>query len=174
MLSISPKGTITVLQLENDEVLDESLDIMFWALNHNDPDHWLNPSWLQNAKLLIQRNDEDFKYYLDHYKYADRYPAYTEFYYRQQAELFLTDLESLLNQHPFLCGNHFSVAAAAILSFIRQFAAVDLTSFNTSPYPEVRRRLKSFLSSTIFGLVMTQHQPWKPNDRLLLFGATQE
>ena len=87
MLSISPKGTITVLQLENDEVLDESLDIMFWALNHNDPDHWLNPSWLQNAKLLIQRNDEDFKYYLDHYKYADTCPAYTEFYYRQQAEL---------------------------------------------------------------------------------------
>lgn len=84
MLLISPKGTVPVLQLENGKVLDESLAIMLWALQQNDPEHWLKVSCLANAKALIRRNDEQFKYYLDRYKYADRYPAYSELYYRQQ------------------------------------------------------------------------------------------
>ena len=83
MLVVSPKGTVPVLQLENGTVLDQSLDIMFGALRQNDSEHWLENSWLHNAEQLIRHNDEEFKYYLDLCKYADRYPAYTELYYRQ-------------------------------------------------------------------------------------------
>ena len=161
MLLISPKATVPVLQLEDGRVLDESLDIMLWALQQNDPEHWLKVASLANAKALIQRNDEQFKYYLDRYKYADRYPAYSELYYRQQAELFLTDLEGLLTQSAYLCGEHFSLADAAILPFIRQFCAVDPAWFKDSPYPALRRWLNHFLASSLFERVMEKYPYWQ-------------
>ncbi|WP_340123495.1 glutathione S-transferase [Methylobacter svalbardensis] len=171
MLTVSPKGTVPVLQLENGEVIDESLDIMFWALRQNDAEHWLNSAWLQNAVQLIRRNDEEFKYHLDRYKYADRYPAYSELYYRQQGELFLTDLERRLNQSQFLCSDYFALADATILPFIRQFAAVDSEWFESSPYPAVKQWLNSFLTSKLFGVAMTKYQFWKPYDPVLFFGS---
>ena len=161
MLLISPKATVPVLQLENGKVLDESLDIMLWALQQNDPEHWLKVASLANAQALIRRNDEQFKYYLDRYKYADRYPAYSELYYRQQAELFLTDLEGLLTQSVFLCGEHFSLADAAILPFIRQFCAVDPAWFKASPYPALRQWLNHFLASPLFEQVMIKYPCWQ-------------
>ncbi len=161
MLLISPKGTVPVLQLENGKVLDESLVIMLWALQQNDPEHWLKAAGLDHAKALIRRNDEPFKYYLDRYKYADRYPAYSELYYRQQAELFLADLESLLTQSAYLCGEHFSLADAAILPFIRQFCAVDPAWFKASPYPALRQWLNHFLASSLFKQVMTKYPYWQ-------------
>jgi glutathione S-transferase len=171
LLVVSPKGTVPVLQLENGTVIDQSLDIMFWALHQNDSEHWLKSSWLHNAEQLIRQNDEEFKYYLDRYKYADHYPAHTELYYRQQGELFLTVLETLLNHNQFLCGNHFALADAAIVPFIRQFAAVDSEWFESSPYPAVKRWLNNFLTSKLFEVVMTKYQPWKPYDQPLIFGA---
>ena len=161
MLLVSPKATVPVLQLENGRVLDESLDIMLWALQHNDPEHWLKVSCLANAKALIRGNDEPFKYYLDRYKYADRYPAYSELYYRQQGELFLADLESLLTQRTYLSGDQFSLADAAILPFIRQFCAVEPAWFKDSPYPALRQWLNDFLASSLFEQVMTKYPYWQ-------------
>ena len=161
MLLISPKATVPVLQLEDGKVLDESLDIMLWALQQNDPEHWLRAASLDHAQALIRGNDESFKYYLDRYKYADRYPAYSELYYRQQGELFLADLESLLTQSVFLCGEQFSVADAAILPFIRQFCAVDPAWFKVSPYPALRQWLSHFLASSLFERVMTKYPYWQ-------------
>jgi len=162
MLLISPKATVPVLQLENSRVLDESLDIMLWALQQNDPEHWLKAASLDHAKALIRGNDEPFKYFLDRYKYADRYPAYSELYYRQQGELFLADLESLLTQSAYLCGEYFSLADAAILPFIRQFCAVDPTWFKGAPYPALRQWLNHFLASSLFERVMTKYPCWQP------------
>ncbi len=161
MLLISPKATVPVLQLESGRVLDESLDIMLWALQQNDPEHWLNAAGLGHAKALIQRNDEQFKYYLDRYKYADRYPAYSELYYRQQGELFLAELEDLLTQRAYLCGEYFSLADAALLPFIRQFCAVDPIWFKSSPYPLIRQWLNNFLASSLFEQVMTKYPCWQ-------------
>ncbi|MCX7083223.1 MAG: glutathione S-transferase [Methylococcales bacterium] len=163
MLLISPKGTVPVLQLENGRMLDESLDIMFWALQQNDEEHWLKAASLDHAQALIRGNDEQFKYYLDRYKYADRYPAYSELYYRQQAELFLADLESLLTQSAYLCGEHLSLADAAILPFIRQFCAVDSAWFKVAPYPALRQWLNHFLVSSLFEQVMTKYPCWQAN-----------
>ena len=170
LLLASPKGTVPVLLLVNSEVIDESQDIMFWALRQHDPEHWLEKHWLNQAKQLIQWNDGEFKYYLDRYKYADRYPERSGLEYREQGKLFLTELERRLNQHLYLCGDHFSLADAAILPFIRQFAAVDAAWFETSPYPALKQWLNQFQSSNLFETVMTKYLPWKPDDPVLFFG----
>lgn len=170
MLLASPKGTVPVLRLENGDVIDESLDIMFWALQQHDPEHWLANDGLAQARQLIKWNDGEFKYYLDRYKYADRYPALSELEYRQQGELFLVELERQLNQHPYLCGDHFALADAAILPFIRQFAAIDSAWFGVSAYPALRQWLHQFLASRLFDKVMTNYLIWKPNDPASFFG----
>ena len=168
MLKASPKGTVPVLQLGNSEVIDESLDIMLWALQQNDPGQWL-ATGTQDARELIEWNDGKFKYDLDRYKYADRYPEYPADYYRQQGELFLAELEARLNQNAFLCGNHFALADAAILPFIRQYAAVDPAWFAQAPYPKLQQWLDDFLVSKLFASVMTKYQSWRPGNPQILF-----
>lgn len=159
LLAISPKGTVPVLQLQNGKVIDESLDIMHWALAQNDPDHWLFGA--EDTKKLIQWNDGDFKYYLDRYKYADRYPEFSESYYRRQAEFFVANLEKKLAQHEYLAGSHFSLADAAILPFIRQFAAVDRQWFISSDYQYVNQWLNALLTSDLFNSVMIKYPVWQ-------------
>jgi len=170
LLLASPKGTVPVLQLQNSVVIDESLDIMLWALQQHDPEHWLENGEIQQAKELILWNDGEFKYHLDRYKYSDRYPERSELEYRQQGELFLAELERRLNQQSFLCGNHFALADAAILPFIRQFAAVDSVWFEESPYPARQQWLNRFLSSHLFDKVMTKYLIWKPDGQAQFFG----
>lgn len=173
LLLASPKETVPVLQLSDGELIDESLDIMFWALQQHDPEHWQEQDGLKQAEQLIQWNDGEFKYYLDRYKYADRYPERSGLEYREQGELFLTELECRLNHNQYLCGDHFSLADAAILPFIRQFANVDAAWFETSPYPALKQWLNQFQSSRLFNTVMTKYLPWKPDDPVLFFGQGQ-
>jgi glutathione S-transferase len=170
LLLVSPKGTVPVLVLDNGQVLDESLDIMSWALQQNDSEHWLKTAWLIDARTLIQWNDGDFKYYLDRYKYADRYPDFSALEYRRQAERFLAELEQHLHQNAYLCGNHFSLADAAILPFIRQFAAVDSVWFESAPYPFIQQWLNEFVAGNRFIAAMTKYEPWKPDDSPIKFG----
>ena len=158
MLSISPKGTVPILQLPNGEVIEESLDIMYWTLTKHDPDHWLDMG--EDAERLIQWNDGDFKYYLDRYKYADRYPEFPESYYRSQGEIFLAELESKLSQNSYLGGSHFSLLDTAIFPFIRQFAAVDSNWFESSEYRHLKNWLSRLLVSDLFNLVMIKSPVW--------------
>jgi glutathione S-transferase len=158
MLAISPKGTVPVLQLPDGKVIDESLDIMHWALAQHDPEHWLDA--VQDVETLIQWNDGDFKFYLDRYKYADRYPEFAASYYRSQGEQFLAELESKLSQNPYLGSSHFSIADAAIFPFIRQFAAVDDQWFLSSEYRHLINWLNRLVISDLFGLVMVKYPIW--------------
>lgn len=169
MLAASSKGTVPVLILENAQVIDESLDIMQWALTISDPQQWLSAQ--SQAQTLIARNDGEFKYYLDRYKYADRYPEQSAEHYRTQGELFLAELEQLLQQNTFLFGPHFGLADAAIAPFIRQFAAVDNNWFLSSPYAALRAWLQGFLDSVLFNGIMQQYQPWEPGTAALIFGG---
>jgi len=152
MLAISPKGTVPVLQLPDGRVLEESLDIMYWALAQHDPEHWL--AFDTEAETLIEWNDGDFKYSLDRYKYADRYPEFSQAYYRQQTEPFLIELESRLQHSPYLCGDYFSLADAAIFPFIRQFSNVDVDWFKSSPYRALNNWLDAALTTELFKSVM--------------------
>ena len=114
LLQISPKGTVPVLQLPDGTVLEQSLDIMQWALMQNDPQGWLNAG-RDAVQHLIAINDGDFKKALDRYKYPERYPEHSPAFYREQGEQFLQVLETALQQHRFLVSDTASMADVATL-----------------------------------------------------------
>ena len=163
MLAVSPKGTVPVLVLSSGKVLEQSLDIMDWALAQSDVDEWI----VQNQEVqkltadLIATNDGAFKQALDKYKYAIRFPENPPDVYRAQGEAFLQRLESLLQQNAYLCRNAVSKADAAIFPFVRQFSMVDETWFETANYPALKTWLNGFLNSQLFIDVMQKHPVWK-------------
>jgi len=165
LLQASPKATVPVLILPNGTVLDESRDIMHWALNQHDPNRWLK--YPNNA--LIHTNDESFKSSLDCYKYAERFPEQDQKYYRSQAEVFLQTLESRLEQQAFLTDDDISITDIAIFPFIRQFAHVDLTWFEAAPYPQLQRWLQYHLQSKLFLSVMQKYPAWQPSHKITIF-----
>lgn len=166
LLAISPKATVPVLQLPDGQVLEESLDIMHWALAQHDPDHWLQ--YPEPAQALIAWNDGAFKHQLDRYKYANRFPQYPASHYRQQGALFLAALESRLMGQSYLCGNHCSLADVAIVPFIRQFAAVDDGWFRLSGYDAVQAWLTKLLASALFARIMRKYLEWHSGSEVVL------
>lgn len=170
LLAVSPKGTVPVLLLKDGQVIDQSLDIMRWALAQNDSRHWLAGQTLEDARHLLEWNDGEFKYHLDRYKYPDRYPESAGLDSRRAGEKFLIELERRLTNTRYLCGPGFSLADAAILPFIRQFAAVDSAWFTDSPYPAVQQWLNDFLKSSLFDAVMQKYRPWNSGDQTIFFG----
>ena len=170
MLQISPKGTVPVLQLTDGSVIEESREIMLWALEQNDPQNLLDKKVLNEANALIDQNDNEFKYWLDRYKYFDRHPERSQTEYRQQGEVFLQQLESLLTRHPYLLGQNVSVADIGIMPFVRQFAHVDRDAFYKLPYPNLQRWLKGWLEYPLFVQAMTKYPPWVEGDDVVVFG----
>ena len=163
MLAASPKGTVPVLVLPDGTVIDESWDIMLWALRRNDPQNWLGQDecHVASALPLVIENDTNFKHNLDRYKYPERHPEQSQGEWRSAGEQFLQQLETHLNTTPYLLGEHFSIADAALLPFIRQFAAVDQDWFADAPYPALRAWLDHYTSSELFLQVMTVVPVWK-------------
>lgn len=164
MLVASPKGSVPVLILPDGSVIDESWEIMQWALRQHDPEAWLGEqeTYLAAAASLIKRNDTSFKHDLDLYKYADRYPEFSRNYYRHQGESFLQELEDRLQVMRYLLGNTASIADAAVFPFIRQFTDVDKDWFAHSPYPALRVWLTEIVNSPRFAAVMQKQPIWQP------------
>jgi glutathione S-transferase len=160
MLSISPKGTVPVLQLE-ERVIDESIEVMDWAIAQSDPDNWLALDLQQQQQSLIEENDNQFKLWLDKYKYWDRHPEQSQQVYRSQAEKFISKLEKNLTQHSYLLGNKICMADIAIFPFIRQFAFVDKDWFDQADYPNLQQWLNKFLESHLFNQVMKKYSVWQ-------------
>ncbi|WP_298810926.1 glutathione S-transferase [uncultured Psychrobacter sp.] len=171
MLAISPKGTVPVLQLADGTVIEESAEIMMWALEQNDPQGLLDEKISSEANALMAQNDNEFKQWLDRYKYADRHPEMTQIEYRQKGEIFLQDLEALLTKTTYLLGNSVTVADIGIMPFIRQFAHVDRDVFYELPYPKLQLWLQHWLEHPLFVQAMTKFQPWQEDDEVVVFSA---
>ena len=152
MLALSPKGTVPVLVCADGRVIEQSLEIMHWALARHDPDNWLGPE----SAALIEENDQVFKVNLDRYKYAIRYPEQPMEHWRAQGAAFLQRLEVLLEQTPYLAGDTLSLADIALAPFVRQFAHVDRDWFEQAPYPRLNAWLERFLASELFISVMAK------------------
>jgi len=157
LLDCSPKGTVPVVVTVNGEIIEQSRDIMLWALNQSDPGHWLaikDQQKQQEMRQLVDCCDEEFKPLLDRYKYFDRHPEQSQNEYRKQAEFFLKKLDDKLSTHKFLIDEHMRFADAAIFPFIRQFAALDNIWFSESSYKNLQGWLQTCISSEIFLAVM--------------------
>ncbi|WP_135079858.1 glutathione S-transferase [Terasakiella sp. SH-1] len=163
MLDISPKGTVPVLQLADGRVIDESRDIMRWALGQHDPEGWLQGDQIVVDNLL-DRNDGVFKDYLDGYKYYARYEDVDPLEQRAKAEVILADLNSRLEAAPFLGGQQVNMADYGIFPFIRQFAFVDIHWFRQSPYSALVAWFEQFLENETFKQVMKKHRQWQEGD----------
>lgn len=162
MLKVSPKGTVPVLVFSEDSfnkivVIEQSLEIMYWALRQRDVDGWLTADSALTEELIAE-NDGDFKLALDKYKYAVRFPEHAAETYRAQGKFFLLKLEVLLNQSQFLLNGKVSLADIAIFPFIRQFASVDNIWFESAPYPRLKIWLKTLAETELFLSVM-EKQP---------------
>jgi len=171
MLRHSAKGTVPVLALPDGAVIDESMDIMTWALMQNDRNNWLpkpDDKAMTEVQALISENDGSFKAHLDYYKYADRYPAYSKQHYRMQGEVFLSRLERRLANMPYLVAERVTVADIAVFPFIRQFAFVDETWFFSSPYQQLQKWLNQLLNTDLFLSVMRKYPVWKAGNDITL------
>ena len=156
MLAASPKGTVPVLVLPGGAVIDESLDIMRWTLARRDPEDWL----ARDNPALIAANDGPFKQNLDCYKYSERQGT-DVLAHRGKGLEFLRELDGQLASAGHLCGTARGLADAAIMPFVRQFAAVDREWFETQPLPHLKVWLADHLSSELFDTVMKRVPPWK-------------
>jgi glutathione S-transferase len=156
LLQVSPKGTVPVLVLLDGAVLDQSLDIMHWALQQRDIDGWLLADSEQTQQLITE-NDTSFKQALDRYKYAIRFPEQSMEDYRSHGEAFLAKLEQRLTQTSFLVGEHMSLADIAIFPFIRQFSAVDADWFASTKYIKLKAWLSLLVESELFNSIMNKH-----------------
>jgi glutathione S-transferase len=177
MLEISPKGTVPVLWLQDGTVIDESLDVMRWAVRQNFPADWLilNAEQQQQCDEWIALLDGEFKRNLDRYKYPHRY--HTDSYtcdpleHRAACEHILAQWNAVLNQNgPWLFGAKPSLADYAILPFVRQFRIADEAWFDAVPgYDELKLWLSSFLASPVLEHAMLKYAPWQPSDMPLTF-----
>ena len=166
MLAASPKGTVPVLIGPDGAIIDQSLDIMHAALGWNDPEGWLD----HDDAALIARNDGPFKHDLDRFKYPERHDS-DAWVHRESGLDFLRELDSRLAGTPFLGGAARGLTDAAIVPFVRQFAAVDPAWFERQALANVPRWLDDYLASPLFMAIMVRAKPWSPEADPVFFPA---
>lgn len=164
-LATSPSATVPCLQ-DGALIIDESLDVMKWALERSDPEAWLDMP--AEGHDLIAQADGPFKQALDHTKYATRYPGLDPEAERAKAHEFLHGLNAKLTQ-PFLYGETPSLADMAILPFVRQFAFIDKARFDTEDWPNLSRWLEAFLVSDRFQSIMKKYAKWESGHAPIIF-----
>ena len=165
-LKSSPKGTVPVLITNSGEVLEESLDIIYWALNKNDPHKWLAKGKLENQEIkkILDDLENKFKPNLDKYKYPSRFPDIDQYLYRDKNLYFLEKLNSYLENNNSLNCEYLTLLDYAIFPFIRQFRNVDQEWFDKLNFSLLNNWLNQIIDSEDFSSIMKKFKKWEPND----------
>ena len=165
MLELSPKGTVPVLLTQNHSVIDQSIDIIFWALEQHDPEAWLpakDSSQREEMQQWIEINDGPFKQLLDQYKYPERFPELSRTQVLESAmKLYLLPLNQILENKNFLLGDKISMLDIALFPFVRQFAASDSKKFHELPLKKLSEWLNFFILSDLFHKAMAKYPVWR-------------
>ena len=169
MLEYSSKGTVPVLVLQSGEVIDESLDVIDWALNLNDPYNWQRSKDNEKTKELIKINDGEFKHHLDRYKYSKRYDNEDPEFHRKKCLSFIEKVNSDLQNSKYIFDDAISYIDISLLPFIRQFRIADNEWFDELPYENVKSWLSNFLNSELLESIMSKHDLWKEGDEVTIF-----
>jgi glutathione S-transferase len=165
LIEASTKATVPVLVMPRGEVIEQSLDIMFWALRKNDPENWLSA----DDSGLIEQNDGPFKAALDRYKYPNRYGLECSTHHRDSGLAILHQLDERLGKRPFLADDARGLTDIAIFPFIRQFAATDQAWFDAQPMSDLRRWLDYHLASGLFASIMRRYERWQAGSPPTIF-----
>ena len=165
-LNLSPKGTVPVLITNSGEVLEESLDIIYWALNKNDPHKWLAKGKLENREIikLLDDLENKFKPNLDKYKYPSRFSGVDQYFHRDKNLCFLKKLNSYLENNKSLNCEHLSLLDYAIFPFVRQFRNVDQEWFDKLNFIFLNKWINQIIDSKDFSSIMKKFKKWEPND----------
>ena len=165
-LKISPKGTVPVLITNSGEILEESLDIIYWALNKNDPHKWLAKGTLENQDItkLLDDLENKFKPNLDKYKYPSRFSGVDKYLHRDKNLCFLKKLNSYLENNKSLNCEHLSLLDYAIFPFVRQFRNVDQEWFDKLNFIFLNKWINQIIDSKDFSSIMKKFKKWEPND----------
>ena len=166
-LKLSPKGTVPVLVTNSEEILDESLDIMNWALRIKDSRNWLDEGKLNQNEVenILKILELEFKQNLDKYKYPTRYKNVDKNFYRDKNLIFLNKLKNLLKANKALNCSHLSLIDYAIFPFIRQFRNVDEKWFDALNFNFVKDWLYQIIDSEDFLSIMKKYKLWEPNQK---------
>lgn len=162
LLAASPKGTVPVLVLPDGQVLEQSLDIMRWALDRHDPEGWLHPGTgsLEDMLTLVAACDGPFKQALDRCKYPERHPQADPAQAWAQADAWLGTLETRLAAQPFLFGPQAALADMAIAPFVRQFAGIAPARWQDQPWPRLQRWLADWQAGELLAQAMAKTPAW--------------
>ena len=177
LLAASPKGTVPVLVLNDGTVLEESLDVMAWALDQHDPHGWrhldTDPQRVagkQRMGALIATNDRQLKHHIDRYKYGHRHPGSDPLQHREEALKILREWNGLLEAGGWLLGERPSMADIAVLPFVRQFRLADPGWFDDlEDLAPLQAWLGRFLARPELAVVMAPFSPWMPGDPSLFY-----
>ena len=170
-LRVSPKATVPVLVLPNGEVLEESLDIIYWSLEQNDPSKLkVNNQLGRKTSKLIELFDTEFKFHLDRYKYSSRYNIQNSQVHRDKAREILVQINTMLEGKSYIGGKNISFLDISILPFVRQFRIADMKWFdNNLGLDNVNKWLNIFLNSDLLASIMTKYKVWEIDDPVTFF-----
>ncbi len=161
MLSLSLKATVPVLQLPNGDVLEESFEIMLWALYQNDPCNLLISNKRENqAALDLIHVSTEMNALIREIKFNERHPELSLKQAQENILPYLDKFEALLQNHTYLNGETLKYIDYALFPFIRQLIHIDPNWFSTLPYPETYRWYKKLHTSEAFQHIMIKHKPW--------------
>jgi len=166
LYDVSPKGTVPVLCLNNSTIIEESIDIMKWALEQKNMKSWFISN-INSQMEMIMLYDDEFKYWLDRYKYHDRFPENNKTFYMEKCHIFLSRINNLLKGNSYLFSNKISLADIAIFPFIRQCANVDVDWFAKN-YINTSKWLDYFINSKLFLSVMDKYPEYKSKQKPLI------